>query len=158
MKRTPLQRKTPLARKPSPQRVPRPLRPVPDPTRKVRRPLRRRRQKRPLEPGEAAWKAPKWGACAACRQRGRVVWHHAVAEQTIRRAGGWCWDPRWAVPLCVPLSWGGHCTAHGAHHVYGVKDTRLSLATVPAAARALAVEVLGEGPAGIYFERHYRPS
>lgn len=49
------------------------------------------------------------------------------------------------------------CTSdHCRHHQYGVSDTRISWAKVPDTAKQFAIEVLGEGPARMYWRRYYR--
>jgi hypothetical protein len=109
-----------------------------------------RERARRAEPGYAEWHAPIRGECAVCKKPGPLERHHAVQESYIRRHGGDPWDLRWSLEL------GKRCRCHGGHHVFGVRDARLDFKHVPAEAVSLAREVMGEGPAEIYFKRHYK--
>ena len=142
-----MKRKTPLSRKSFRTASPAAKRSRPSPISE---------EPRTLEPGEAAWKKRRYGRCRACETYGRVVLHHIVDEREVRQAGGDPWDQANAMRLGAPYAMGGRCQCHASHHLPGVRDTRLSYALVPPAAREFAVRVLGEGPAEVYFRRHYR--
>jgi 5-methylcytosine-specific restriction endonuclease McrA len=97
------------------------------------------------ELGQAAWKAPRWGACEVCSRPGRLQRHHVVTERHVRQVrGGDPWDARNAMELCA--------ACHADHH-HGTR--RLPLARVPDDALAFAVDLLGEHQAAAYLARHY---
>lgn len=159
MKRSSLKRKTPLGRKQfsgSTAAIPRkkPLKPSTQATRRV---------VRALEPGEAEWKRKRWGRCSICQTYGRVIFHHILTEQEIRRAtseeqqaAGVVWDMRNALMVGAPVAFYGNCQCHASHHLPGTRDTRISYTKVSFAAREFTLEILGNGPAVEYFRRHYR--
>lgn len=120
-----------------------------------RAPLRARPRARALEPGEAEWKAERYGFCAVCGLWGRLVLHHVLRERLVRRAGGDPWDQRNAVQIGAPLAWGGSCHCHDGHHHPGVNDTRIPLPLIPDEAIAFTVDLLGEHGAADYFARAY---
>lgn len=100
------------------------------------------------EPGYRQWHAPVYGPCAVCGLRGRLVRHHVITEQLVRREGGAPWE----LANCILLGYGDRCGCHRLHHRALAK---LPLSLVPAAAIAFAVELLGAGPAEAYLHRYY---
>ena len=166
MKRTPLRRKTPMERKSLPRKAPPkpvsgPLRP-PKPSACSSSP---RKRQRPQEPGEREWKRERHGVCAACGARGKIILHHAVREQDVRRlaspqqiAAGIVYDLRNAIGLGAPYAMGGNpaCQCHANHHSRGISDRRLPLSLVPESARQFAIELMGHEAAWAYLEAHYR--
>jgi hypothetical protein len=91
------------------------------------------------------WKS-RSGRCAVCGRRGRVVFHHIITEQHVRREGGDPWDFRNALPLGV------YCRCHGRHHNAHV---RISMRVIPDAALVFARELMGEDRAIDYWCRYY---
>lgn len=168
MKRSPLKRTTPLARKQPLRASTRPVEPSyrslgTTPQTGGRRP-QRPAKRRPLEPGEEAWKRKRWGRCAGCGAYGRIVLHHCVSEQELRRSAsdliefGVVWNQQNAIKLGAPYAMGGNprCSCHDGHHHPGVNDTRLPMSVVPSSAIAFANLILGPDRAEDYFKRHYR--
>ena len=101
------------------------------------------------EPGYRAWHAPVFGHCSVCGEGpGRLERHHVVHEQHVRAEGGAPWDLR--------NSWllGTHCPCHSRHTSAA---QRLPASKLPAEAIEFAIELLGAGPADLYFDRYYAP-
>jgi hypothetical protein len=98
------------------------------------------------EPGFYAWKAPSFGCCAVCGVDGLLIRHHCVTENRVRREGGNPYDLRNALGL------GAWCPCHRQHHSSAAK---LPLSSVPPAAIAFAVELLGQDAAEAYMHRYY---
>ena len=107
------------------------------------------RRSEPPSASRKAWDShPKWGRCSGCGQRGRLFAHHVLLAQYVERvAPDRLYDPANRMLL-------GPC-CHSGHHSYGVEDRRIPMERVPAAARAFAIEVIGDGPAERYFSRRY---
>lgn len=79
----------------------------------------------------------------------RLDLHHAVTQQTLRRADPGraavlCADPRNLVPVSRPC--------HAAHHA---RTKPILLAVLPNRVFNFACEILGAGPAYEYLHRHY---
>lgn len=108
------------------------------------------------EPGRDEWKQARNGRCSVCGMYQRVILHHVVPERLVRDEGGDPWDQRNAMVLGAPIPWGGRCSCHSAHHLYGVRDTRIPMSNVPQEAQDFARELLGEERADLFFARHYR--
>lgn len=101
------------------------------------------------DPGWREWHEPTYGRCEACGAAGLLIRHHVVLEQHVRSHGGDPWD------LANSLLLGAYaCRCHSEHHA---ATRRLSLALLPDAALAFAVDLLGEQPAAIYLRRYYAP-
>jgi hypothetical protein len=98
------------------------------------------------EAGRSVWKMERTGTCAICGRRGRVLRHHIVYEQHVRREGGDPWD------LANALDVGARCLCHAKHHS-GAE--RISLQLIPEVAMAFAVDLMGEDRAVDYFRRYY---
>ena len=132
MKRSPLLRRKPLRATTGLQR---------------RSPLRSRPKRQPLEPGEAEWKRKRPGWCECC---GHFEWilhgHHVLYLQVVRREGGPLFHPDNRMDLCSVCHFRHHYASH-----------KIPLWKVPAAARAFAVELLGEHRAAEFFARRYAP-
>lgn len=115
----------------------------------------RQRPKRHVEtPAEItarlAWKEPKAGKCRCGCSPPLIALHlenhHIVEQQMIKRLGRYdlLWDPRNALPL------------HPKHHAWHTSAfRRIPLASIPDAAVTFAIELLGEGSATVYLDRHY---
>ena len=157
MKRSPLRRKEPLVRKTSlrtapPERSSGPLRPSKPPVRSSSQ----RKRPRPQEPGEAAWKHRRVGVCGVCGERGPVLRHHIVTEQTIRReasaeqiAAGIVWSLANALDVGAPFT----CHCHARHHS---AVRRIPFSLIPPEAVAFASLLLGAERAIDYFGRYYQ--
>ncbi len=87
------------------------------------------------------------GECENCGARTWRQAHHVVRQQDLPSVERWAMANRMLLGSCC----------HSGHSSYGVKDTRISLAKVPEAAKRFAVEVLGEARAEDYFKRYYAP-
>ena len=163
LKRTGSLKRTPLARNAPPRSTSRPVQPVEQPGKALARagqaPRQTAARRRPLEPGEAAWKRKRYGRCAVCGTYGRVIRHHLLIEQEIRReataeqlAAGAAWDPRNALAVGAPMPLGGRCTCHADHHS---AKRRIPYARIPAEAKEFAVEILGHAKAYAWYQRYY---
>lgn len=103
---------------------------------------------RTSEPGYREWHQPLFGRCECCGRPGRLLRHHVILEQHVRALDGDPWDLRNAIKLGV------HCRCHAQHHLAAA---RLPCSKVPAPAIEFASELLGPGPADLYFDRYYAP-
>jgi hypothetical protein len=110
---------------------------------------RRRARARLNEPGRADWKEPHSGKCLGCGRHGKLLRHHVVREQDVRREGGDPWDQDNAMDL------GRYCACHGNHHAPNGRH-KLPLAKVPSSAVVFAVRLMGEDRADTYLQRHYK--
>jgi hypothetical protein len=88
----------------------------------------------------------KSGRCAVCGKRGRVMFHHLVLKQHIKKEGGDVWDFRNALPVGVA------CFCHADHHA---AMHRIPRALVPESAIAFAEELFGAERAELYWSRYY---
>ncbi len=104
------------------------------------------------EPGWRLWHAPVWGECAVCGKRDRLVRHHVVTEQKVRREGGGPWDLRNSIGIGI----GYVCVCHRDHHNHPIR--RIALSKVSVEAIEFAVELLGEPQATDYLRRTYAPA
>ena len=118
-----------------------------------RTPLRSRRRPTRPRPGEdylarAAWKEPRSGfcTCGCGRFSMHLERHHVVEAQRIKQEGRW--DLLWRLDNSMLL----HPTCHARHTA---AFRRIRIEYVPAPALQFALELLGEGPAAAYIERHY---
>lgn len=110
---------------------------------------RKRARVKAERPGRVVWKEERTGPCGVCGRRGRLLRHHVVYEQHVRREGGDPWDLRNALDV------GRYCDCHDAHHRSGPGRRPIPLAKVPEEAIAFAVDLLGEDRAVDYFRRYY---
>jgi hypothetical protein len=102
------------------------------------------------EPGRREWKQQHRGCCSACGYGpDDLERHHIVTEQRLRQegySGTVIWDLRNALEV------GRWCRCH-ARHTTGAH--RFARSIIPPAAVEFAVEVLGDGPAELFFQRYY---
>jgi 5-methylcytosine-specific restriction endonuclease McrA len=148
VKRTELARKTPLRQKvplrsKSPERSSAPLRPSKPPSRT----LSRRRQPRPLEPGEMAWKERQSGRCENCGVSAlRLERHHVIELKHCKAEGLPLYDLENSILLC-PRCHSRHTSA----------TERLSRRKLSAVALAFGEQRLGVERFGLYLARYYGP-
>lgn len=113
-------------------------------------PVRRNHVRRSERARRAWYDFRRHGPCDVCGRYGRLTAHHVVQEQVVRRVAP---DRVWDVANRLLLGWS---CCHVKHHHPGVKDTRIAFEELPERAVEFGREILGDGPAAIYFARNYR--
>lgn len=111
--------------------------------------VRLRRTRRPwATEQERRWKEPRWGRCRVCGAWGRILRHHVVYRQHVRRAGG----DEWALTNSLDVGALGVCDCHARHHSGAA---RIPVSVLPPQAVDFARRLLGEAAAEVYMRRYY---
>jgi hypothetical protein len=100
------------------------------------------------EPGRDAWKKARYGRCEICGAFGRLVLHHVVYEQHVRKHGGDPWDLRNSLKVGAF----GVCDCHERQHNAA---QRIELRAISDEALDYAIELLGTYVAALYFSSRY---
>ena len=120
-----------------------------------RTPLRARRRRPVTLVGREAWKTPRKGYCAVCGTHGLVFRHHILYERKVIEAG----HPELVYDLRNALDIGADatCSCHHDHHhaLRNGQPWRIPRRLISLEAERFAAEVLGEGPARVFFQRFY---
>lgn len=95
---------------------------------------------------EANWHGTKAVSCARCGVGNALHLHHVIYRQEVRRRGGWVFDPRDGLTLCV--------ACHTSHHK-NLRENTLPLVLLRDENYEFAAELMGPGAAYEYLRRRY---